>query len=462
MSDLPADAAPTRRRALALLAGLAAGTGCIDQRPAGTRTPAPDDSGTPTATATGSSAASSTPTATPNPTTEARVVAGPATCSPADRAVESGTWPTARHDSGGTRAAPRVTGPDGPPLTRRWTVESVETATTVPVADTDAVYALVTGGAVYPNAEDDEEADAVVLRAAPDGRVDWRATSPDSGRGHLAVGDETLYVPLGTYKSARIHALAVADGTDRGAFGPDGSRLGGAPVTLGDGLLLPFDGACHRLDAAGERCWTFRPGDDSRAAVFDRHVTDAVVAGGRTVVGTASHDDDALPADVGTVFAVADGALSWRTDLDSPVTGLLADDGRLLAATGRGLRSVSPADGRERWRLDFEARVRPPTLALAADTAVVGTVETVVGVDAESGTERWRRELSSWRVAVVGPTVYAISWESPDGGATLRALSLDGGETRWRHETDAPLRTLSAAHGHLYAGTGDGRLFAYA
>jgi outer membrane protein assembly factor BamB len=383
------------------------------------------------------------------------VVAGTVDCSLDPPSVPDGTWPVARHDPAGTRSAPAANGPAERP-TRRWTVDTVETGTGVPVADTEAVYAFASGGPVHPNGEDDHPTDAVAVRADRSGTVDWRFRSDATGRGSLArVGSDVL-VPLGTYRSVAVHRISATGGDDRGRIGPGGRRLGGDPLGLEAGVALPLESQISVVDADGDGCLAIYPGEDPREHVRNRAVTDLVLADGRAYVGTASHDDDVLPADVGQVVAVDGASVRWVRQLDAPVRALAAGDGVLVVGTDREVLALAAGDGTERWRHGLGDRFR--TLCLADGTVVVGTGAGVVAV--EEGTERWRRSLSlrGHPIAVDGTVYVPVG----SGSGSLLALDLVAGSRRWRLAPDDPIRAVSAAHGHLYAGTADGRLLAYA
>ncbi|MDX1746796.1 MAG: PQQ-binding-like beta-propeller repeat protein, partial [Halobacteriales archaeon] len=66
-------------------------------------------------------------------------------------------------------------------------------------------------------------------------------------------------------------------------------------------------------------------------------------------------------------------------------------------------------------------------------------------------------------LAIAGDVAYAAGKaDGDDAEWVLVGIDLASGETGWRHAIDAQPRSLSVAAGHVYVGTRDGRLLAFA
>lgn len=153
-------------------------------------------------------------------------------------------------------------------------------------------------------------------------------------------------------------------------------------------------------------------------------------------------------------FDAATGESRWRTELwrtdefhyfyhsDS----LVLRGDRLLVQTKAGLKALD-LNGTERWTFDnLHAGQQMPDVIppiVTDDLVVTGTydtivdgkrqVETVFGIDANTGEERWRTEfpdhVGMWQLAAADGVVYVPMISSDEA---LVALDLGTGEERWR------------------------------
>jgi eukaryotic-like serine/threonine-protein kinase len=178
----------------------------------------------------------------------------------------------------------------------------------------------------------------------------------------------------------------------------------------------------------------------------------------------------AFASAVGPAFA----RLRWKFDAHGPVRGsLIARGGILFFGSGDGnLYAVDAGSGKERWRTALGGAVFS-TPAISGDVVVATARErTIVALDRATGRVRWRFEagpdapfdfgwdywLSSPTIAEDGRTVYAGS-----GDGRLYALDLASGRKVWEFETDGRVRSSPAvSDGVVYCGSMDGKVYALA
>jgi len=85
----------------------------------------------------------------------------------------------------------------------------------------------------------------------------------------------------------------------------------------------------------------------------------------------------------------------------------------------------------------------------------------VVALSAGTGEKQWEIDAPSPAgMAAAGETLFLAS-TPPDEQTTMLVVGEDGTEL-WRHEFDGQIRSLTPAHGRLYAATNDGRVLAFA
>jgi outer membrane protein assembly factor BamB len=294
--------------------------------------------------------------------------------------------------------------------------------------------------------------------------------------------------------SGRLFALQ-ADGAV--AWSADlRDRLYGGPLALGDLLLVGVDGgSLVALDAAsGARRWklstehdvdtgpaplesgaVFAAGPEVLAVRRDGTVrwrykarkkvfaSPAVADDGTIVVGDQAHQITALRAD---------GRPSWTFDAGADVDAAPAvgEGGVAYVGTdGADVIALDVASGAVRWRSPVGGKVRGP-LAVGRDgTVFVGTYgpePAVVALAPEDGAPRWRYRVGTSASTEVG--VHAAPLEDATGllvfGAHDDALyALDpGGTLVWRLALggDIDATVVLADDGRLYAGGGDGLLYA--
>lgn len=182
-----------------------------------------------------------------------------------------------------------------------------------------------------------------------------------------------------------------------------------------------------------------------------RHVSEPLAFDDLVVIGAYDfvyHCLDARKAKPRWSF-VAHASPPTRGGLASP---MLFDDATLLLSCDRAVVGVDRETGVERFRVPHEATLAPP--ARIGPLIVVSTETHLVGVEIASGREAWRLEAPSESVAPIG-------WEGDVAVAKLRGgtvLAFDParGVLRWRHDGPQTGRAPALVHaGVVYAPMGD-------
>ncbi|HEU4533852.1 MAG TPA: PQQ-binding-like beta-propeller repeat protein [Polyangiaceae bacterium] len=287
------------------------------------------------------------------------------------------------------------------------------------------------------------------------------------------------------------------------ALGPDGrpawtlelgERLYGSPLALGELLLVGLDGgALVAIDAAtGARRWklsTDADADTAPAPLADSAVfaagsqlialrrdgavrwrykarkkifaSPAVADDGTVIVGDQAHRVTALRPD---------GKMRWAFDAGADVDAApVVGEGVVYVGTdGAEVVALDLATGAPRWRRAVGGKVRGP-LSLGRDgTVFAGTYgpDPALVALAPDGAPRWRFVVARGASAEVG--VHGAPLEDRQGALVfgahddaVYALSA-GGQLAWRLALggDVDATVVLAADGRLYAGGGDGLLYA--
>lgn len=242
--------------------------------------------------------------------------------------------------------------------------------------------------------------------------------------------------------------------------------MNASPVASEGVVYVPGSGdpgTIHAVEIeSGDRVWAYEP--DGFA------ISTPALADGTLYVGTWGKQFYALDAET--------GAVRWKKDIghrfgsSSPV---VTDDTVYVGTIGDGPLVVSGDDESEfeacaflaldresgdlRWQFrDFGERENVDASPAIADGRVfVGTENALLALDAETGTELWRRPIeahSDSSPAVADGLVYYGGPGSPDSTspATLWAIEAETGETVWRAGIDdINFRTSAAvADGLVY------------
>lgn len=278
----------------------------------------------------------------------------------------------------------------------------------------------------------------------------------------------------------------------RWTYEPDGTVM--APPAPANGTVyVGYNPGVVALDAdSGAERRSFDVGDVR---------VSPVVAGGQLLVGTnLGMDDGTLRA-----FDPSRGIEHWSHSFDRQPSGLDATADSAVIACDERIRCYATGDGRQRWT--YDNRHTGDQYGYFSDVVIAGDTvfatsedDTVYGLDARTGDERWRCETTgnAGDIAVgdgllfVGPkgvlgrmgegTVYALDadtgevrWQTPveqgierpatDEDAVyvtesdrLRALDRETGSEIWRYAEDGSVSTPVVLEDIVYVGDGSGEL----
>lgn len=128
---------------------------------------------------------------------------------------------------------------------------------------------------------------------------------------------------------------------------------------------------------------------------------------------------------------------------------------------------IDPADGTERWRVEFPHLHGMWQLAATKDTVYIpflfGGETMLVALDIETGDERWRQSLPIGGVpTLTDSTLYVHLYDSRTGRHSIGAFDRTTREELWRTRTGFQRADsgFAVANGHLYS-IADGRLLAH-
>jgi len=453
----------SRRHALTLL-GSGVLAGCLTRTDSET-TDTPTTQNQEESTSQSSGPSSATPTETAQPAPDPTFDSGDAAwASPTPPA--NGTWPLPRYGAGGTRAAPRGNGPSSFPLDRRWQQTFSNSNVGMPVTNSDGLFVTATKAEGAPS--------TTIARLAPaSGDVAWTTETKQTVQDGPLLDGTDLYLALG---SSTVAAYATSDGTRRTMTVPtarddrqllvagtimyvtdEQDDLYALDATSGKGSFR-FDAGAVSVDApvAGDvQTWTAQS-----VAVDETHV----------YLATAAHYNDELPPDLGTVFALDPAAedIAWASRLapnnptdPTPAKEVAVRDGTVYVASEQTMYALDASDGTRTWASGDLADYLWSRLAVTPSTVYAVTPDAVIALDATTGEKKWTvEEPMPVGMAATGDTLFLAS-TPPDDQTTLLGVG-DGGTERWRHGVDGRVRSLTPAHGRVYAGTNDGRVLAFA
>ncbi|NGM68696.1 PQQ-binding-like beta-propeller repeat protein [Natronolimnobius sp. AArcel1] len=361
-----------------------------------------------------------------------------------------------------------------------WHVELWEQAddginggTSAPVVDGERVYVSygLPGGW-------NRESDGGVLLALEEstGELEWEYTLAErAGGAPVRVGDGVL--------------VGSADGTLARLEAETGepewtTDLGDAVRTpaVADGwcYVQTDDGRVHAIDAAtGERCWDARAGGLRERVGFgdEYEATGRPAISDDAVVVTTGVDDGSRSSGLVRALERDTGEERWTMDLEgrstprSPVIG----DGVVYAVGDERLHAVNLADGTREWTFATGYTTSAPAVD---DNTVYVAAKNVYAIDSESEQHRWRHvNLASESTSLQGPDRVPITTTPAVAGDLVAvgfgALERASGEHLWgevgNHEESAYFspgtRTFgpamaghAIANGALYASTREGRI----
>ena len=374
--------------------------------------------------------------------------AGEVTCdgetsSPLDESeIEAvdGTWVQSGYDSRNTGYAADEQGPDGCPQVQ-W-----HASPTPPLDGMNNIrQPLVADGRVYSNSHS-----KLFAFSATTGELEWEVDHGSLVRSS-AYDDGTLYVA-----GYELAAFDAESGEEQWRTGVPNQRIRDS-ITFAEGqLYLPLrDRRLLSMTTDGDQRWSAYIEEAERSPTDTSlgNVTKPAVADGVVYAGCV---DDGVSA-----FDAATGEDRWHRPEMDVGAGPVVDD-QYVYVRGRDLRALDRADGSTVWTaLEDEGRAHRPVLADGTLYVLVGHEVSdpgLVAIDAESGAERWRRELDRYRQSPVAADglVYV-----PDD-ERLRAFDADDGSEVWRLQTSTNTLELATIAGGVVFLMTDKRVYALA
>ncbi|QLH79801.1 PQQ-binding-like beta-propeller repeat protein [Halosimplex rubrum] len=485
---------PTRRRTLALAAGLVATAGCLGDGDAATGTDPPSDDATPTDRPTTGQTDDVAPSETPTPAPD-----GTPTVAGTDEPRKTADRATPAPPATVTRVSGEL--PD-------WTADRW--------IDTD--YAQVLGldagdRRLYVTMSNDGGRSAVAALSPDSAAFDWVqsfAGEAEAGSHHeptdatdtwgVTVGDGTVYSVHGrgeSYEWTALHALDAATGTERWSFERE-RRLGIAGFL--DGAVVvrateffepehshdtpeePLETTVHAVDTAGgDSRWSASVAGLSGLAVG----SDAVyAAGGRSLSAYDAGGDRlwerglAAPVRLATVLGDTLVCSVGESDDDASLVGVSTDGERLWARplsarwfvptddrlyVGNDSVAAVAADGTVAWR--ERAYAHDPLLDADENRLYTRTNPRMNAVDAYDlpGGDRPYRFVTpsnnGWPVAATAGTLVAEAITPEEADFTsLFAVDAATGEPRAVYRPSDSVFSVTGFEGAVYAGFGNGKL----
>lgn len=223
------------------------------------------------------------------------------------------------------------------------------------------------------------------------------------------------------------------------------------PLTLvGDAVFVPVGDEVHGHDTlTGRRSFAARAG----------HPRGAVAAHQEYVVAAS---DPFVPLEISSsVIAIRrlDRSTAWEVPVDTCAAVTVTAD-RVLAVEADAVTALEIHRGGEEWAAPLE---QPGCLDLAVADGVVVAVEGrtgLVGIDAESGTVRWRLPLDAGVAAA--PTIAGDTVLVPLLDGRVAGVALADGVPRWSFDVGAvPGSSVVTADDRYVVLTREGELLAF-
>lgn len=282
------------------------------------------------------------------------------------------------HDSG--------SGPLSSEPRQLWTVGDAAGARSTPFADADL--------AAYT----EEFASGIVAVAANSGSVRWSRTFADGPAGlpllfaNILGDGSALFVP-----AWNLYALARSNGATRWVFTSPDEYAAGSTIARQDSTIVT-PGSLRRLFAVHATTGVMLWQRDLQERPFAPIISDSVV-----YVGTRGYVGTSLSLGAGHAFALRlrNGAVLWSTALPNAATGpwiggtdrggVLTELAFVVASANGRVYAFDRSSGATLWSYDgpgpFESGV-----ALLGNVAVVAALTgDIIGLDARTGRELWRR-----------------------------------------------------------------------
>lgn len=376
------------------------------------------------------------------------------------------TWPQMRRDAANT-ASTDATLPSDPTVAWEAGAISNSFAATV-LVDEDSVYVGGNGVAAFDRTSGGQRwsvrstndrlalHDGVVYAAAgcdTEGERTLRGFDAGTGakqfetplhdsHGHTTVAYGLVVTDDGLFVGGHGELLGFGlDGSHRWTVSPPGSGVVRPMVHEGT-LYATHPGYVHRYDSRTLLDTVLKRGPDPVWRGGEVAVGPPTIVGDSLLIGNDQSQVDVRDPGV-TAFDRTSGEQAW-TAIEGP------------SGDGDRVQALTPARaGRERGR--------PVGVTAVSHGEGSDRTLTVVGLNLDDGSVRWRRESDRVATAVAGVTDGFVVGEWGENGDTLsgriRVFGVDG-EERWTVELGSPVLDVAPAEEELFAVLGEGRVVA--
>ncbi len=263
--------------------------------------------------------------------------------------------------------------------------------------------------------------------------VQWRVNFGAPVRSDIPIVGDLVIAPS---DDGTIHALSIADGSERWSFRP-GTTLTGPTVANGAVYVADGTGSVLAIDlATGAQRW--------RSTTTIDGATSSVVGDGAIYVGTGDGQIEGLE--------IGSGVERWRTtaSLDrQPVGAPAYADGIVYAGTTEGLVALRSSTGDLLWRVDLGGDPFG-TVVVANGIAYVGpgagvTTGRLRAVDAKTGHLLWQIDEPLTSPSVAGSLAVSVG-----SNGVVSARDTATGHERWRFQDSGINRAPAIANGVVY------------
>lgn len=144
------------------------------------------------------------------------------------------------------------------------------------------------------------------------------------------------------------------------------------------------------------------------------------------------------------------GVRLWQHELDEVAYDgpVRVDDGRIALVDNAGtVRVLDAATGRQRWQQELRAEVKAAPVADARAVVIADGRGNLTAFAPDDGSELWQNELDVSGATITGDTLVTYS------AATLTAVSIEDGSTRWMEPLAGTVDALTTFDGRVVLAT---------
>ncbi len=330
-----------------------------------------------------------------------------------------------------------------PPLSVRWTVETVAWSLASPVVANGLLYVAGGGAPAGRSGGSGDRGELMALEVIR-GQERWRRGFPrELTLTPVVLGGERLLLPV----DRELVCLQAADGAVRWAY-PGRVTLTTSPLVWGQSVFFGDEaGQVYAMNAlTGSLQWT--------AQVEGGIYTAPALWNNRLFVGTVRNRLVCLNA--------VDGTEYWQYVAGAEITSGPSLHGNLVlfGAADHRVYCLLQSSGRLLWDFETQGEVHS-TPALVGEAAIFGSRDgSLYCVELRTGSLRWEYRTADWvdgSPAISENFIYAAGHDGH-----LRVLEAASGLSLWEYEVGEEIRSSPAlSGGQLVLVTSKGRVYAF-